>query len=55
MGKTHKLLPKFNGPFEVIEEINPVSYRVQNEKKVFLAHVQRLLPYNAWDGGNVKN
>jgi hypothetical protein len=45
VGKTHKLLAKFDGPYKVLEKVNSVSYRVTNDKRCFIAHVQRLLPY----------
>ena len=48
VGKTHKVLPSFEGPFQVTQQIDKVTYRVANADKTFLVHVQRLLPYHQW-------
>ena len=45
---TYKLIPKWEGPFRVVERINDLNYRVQdlnNSKRVFMVHVQRMLLY----------
>ena len=47
--KTHKLLARFEGPFEIKEQMDAVSYRVANERRTFIVHVQRILPYYVWD------
>jgi hypothetical protein len=47
--KTHKLLPRFEGPYKVIKKIDAVTYRVQNEHRSFMVHVQRMLPYYEWE------
>ena len=48
LGLTQKLLPRFEGPYEVIERLDQVTYRVQNETRTFPTHVQRMLPYYEW-------
>lgn len=45
---TTKLLPRFEGPFEVIEKLDSVTYRVMDDNRVFPSHVQRMLPYYKW-------
>ena len=47
-GLTTKLLPRFEGPFEVIEKLDSVTYRVMDDNRVFPSHVQRMLPYYKW-------
>ena len=47
--KTHKLLPRFEGPYKVIKKIDQVTYRVQNDRRNFMVHVQRMLPYYEWE------
>ena len=45
---TYKLIPKWEGPFRVVERVNDLNYRVQdlsNSKRVFMVHVQRMLLY----------
>jgi hypothetical protein len=49
LGLTQKLLPRFEGPFEVIEKVDQVTYRVRNETRMFPTHVQRMLPYHKWE------
>ena len=44
VGKTHKLLPRFDGPYRIVAKLDKVTYRVGNQKQIFSAHVQRLLP-----------
>ena len=31
--KSFKLLPSFEGPYEIVAKLNSVTYRVQNEKR----------------------
>ena len=53
LGKTHKLLPKFIGPFQVVLQICPTTYLVEdvpaNRKKKtwrrFRAHIAQMKPY----------
>lgn len=47
-GLTAKLLAKWEGPFRISNKVNDVTYRVVNESKVVVAHVQRLRPYRRW-------
>ena len=48
-GKTYKLLPKFQGPYEVIKRLDAVTYRLKKDDKIIVAHVQRLLKYFTWE------
>ena len=48
-GKTQKLLPRFEGPYTVIQKLDTVIYRVQKDKKIVVAHVQRLLKFKKWE------
>ena len=48
-GKTQKLLPRFDGPYTVTQKLDPVIYRVQKDKKIIVAHVQRLLRFKKWE------
>ena len=48
-GKTYKLLPRFIGPYTIIQQLDAVTYRLKKEEKIVVAHVQRLLPYHAWE------
>ena len=36
------LMPRWEGPYKIIEKINPVTYRVENEEKIITIHVQRM-------------
>ena len=51
-GKAKKLLPKWRGPFKVINRMSDVVYRVRNDNQNIPVHVQRLklfVPYKqAW-------
>lgn len=45
---SNKLQPKYDGPFRVIERFSQVNYRVrhvENNRKVFNCHVNRMIPY----------
>ena len=44
------LLPDWKGPYEIIECINPVNYRVESSdrKQTFTVHVQRMKLYKPW-------
>ena len=51
---SQKLLPKYDGPFRVIKQLDQVTFRVQStkpgeEKRIFVTHVQRLLKYKAFE------
>lgn len=48
-GKTYKLLPRFEGPFEVIAKLDKVTYRLKKSDRVIVSHVQRLLPFHSWE------
>jgi hypothetical protein len=47
-GQTFKLSSRFEGPYRVIQQLDRVTYRVEDEFKNFPVHVQRLLPYYRW-------
>ena len=49
-GKTQKLLPRFEGPFEIVNRLDNVTYRLKKENKIIIAHVQRLLKYHTLVG-----
>jgi hypothetical protein len=52
---THKLLPKYIGPFEILSEINPVAFKLRLPKSLKIHdifHASLLAHYKA--GGNVK-
>ena len=48
-GFSQKLLPKWDGPYEVIDQLSSVSYRVKKDNKVLVLHVQRLMTYTPWE------
>lgn len=46
---SQKLLPKYEGPFRIINKLDSVTFRVQsveNKRRIFVVHVQRMLKYN---------
>ena len=49
IGKTHKLLPRFDGPYQIINKLDNVTYRVKRDNKIQVAHVQRLIKYHEWE------
>ena len=36
------LMPRWEGPYKIIEKINPVTYKVENAEKIITIHVQRM-------------
>jgi tagatose-1,6-bisphosphate aldolase non-catalytic subunit AgaZ/GatZ len=44
-GLSQKLLPRWDGPFEVVEQIGKWSYRIKKKNKLFSIHVQRMRKY----------
>ena len=36
------LVPRWEGPYTIIAQLNDVTFRVENEERIFAAHVQRL-------------
>ncbi len=36
------LTPRWEVPFTIIEKVNPVIYKVQNDEKIITIHVQRM-------------
>ena len=44
-GLSAKLLPKWEGPFKVIGQVNPVTFRIANDENIFVRHVQCLRKY----------
>lgn len=45
-GLSLKLMPRWDGPFRIIEQINRVTYKIQKNNKITTAHVQRLKIFN---------
>ena len=50
IGLTTKLLPRWGGPYRVVNCINLVNYRVESldKKHTFVVHVQRMSQYRPW-------
>jgi hypothetical protein len=40
------LMPRWLGPYTIIQKIDSVIYRVENENRITTAHVNRLTPYH---------
>jgi hypothetical protein len=36
------LIPRWEGPYKIIEKINPVIFKVENDEKIITIHVQRM-------------
>jgi hypothetical protein len=36
------LMPCWEGPYKIIEKVNPVTYKVENDVKLITIHVQRM-------------
>ena len=36
------LMPRWEGPYKIIEKVNPVTYKVENDEKLITIHVQRM-------------
>ena len=36
------LMPRWEGPFTIIEKVNPATYKVENDEKIITIHVQRI-------------
>jgi transposase InsO family protein len=48
-GVSNKLLPKWEGPYKVINKLGDTTYRIENDNgRTFAIHVQRLKKYNSW-------
>jgi transposase InsO family protein len=39
------LVPRWEGPFKIVSQLSPVTYRVENAYRLFVAHVQRMTPH----------
>ena len=48
-GYAFKLLPKWDGPYQIISRVGTYTYRVSKNSKVFCVHVQRLAKYESWE------
>ena len=49
-GLSQKLLPKWDGPFEIIQRLGPVTYRIKKGNRTFCTHILRMKiykPYNS--------
>ena len=55
-GLSYKLLPKWDGPFEIVQQVDSVTYRVRRnlgrKLQIMPVHVQRLKKYEQWIGKN---
>ena len=49
-GLSQKLLPRWEGPFQVINRLGPVSYRIEREQRNLVAHVQKIRLYKPYSG-----
>ena len=51
-GLSYKLLPKWDGPFEIVNQVDSVTYRVRRnlgrKLQIMPVHVQRLKKYSPW-------
>jgi hypothetical protein len=39
------LAPRWEGPYTIVAQLSPVTYRVENSYRLFAAHVQRMTPH----------
>lgn len=44
-GLSQKLLPKWQGPYKVVKQLGPYTYRVAYDKQTLVVHVQRMMRY----------
>lgn len=53
IGKSPKLGPKYRGPFQIIDKINDLNYKIKlilnNKETNDIVHVRRLKPYHKRD------
>ena len=47
--KTYKLLPRFEGFFEIMKRLDAVKCSLKNDYKLKVSHVHRLLKYFVWE------
>ena len=40
--KKGPLMPRWEGPYKIIDKVNPVTYKVENYEKLITNHVQRM-------------
>jgi hypothetical protein len=43
-----KLLPKWDGPYRILAQLNEVTYRIDNGRRLIAVHVERLRKYKPW-------
>ena len=48
-GYALKLLPRWNGPYQIVSQVETYTYRFSKNHKVFCVHVQRLAKYESWE------
>jgi hypothetical protein len=55
-GLSYKLLPKWEGPFRVVQKTDSVTYRLRRDSgkklQTLLVHVQRMKKYKPWSRRN---
>jgi hypothetical protein len=44
---------RIQGNVYVTTQIDEVTYRVENQKRIMLVHVQKMLPYGQWKENGV--
>lgn len=48
-GHTMKLLPRWEGPYKILEQVNEVNYRIEmGGVRNIVVHVQKLRKYRPW-------
>jgi len=50
-GYALKLLPKWDGPYQVLSRVGMYTYRISKGQKTFCVHVQRLTKFVPWESG----
>ena len=50
VGLTRKFLPRWKGPFRVVQMLSSVNYRLEcmDKSRTLVSHVQTMRPYRPW-------
>ena len=48
-GKTHKLQPRFDKSYQIINKLDSITNCVKRDKQIIVAHEQRLLKNQKWE------